>query len=444
MASVQPRVGLNNPFIALKHANFRFYTAGMVISLIGTWMQTVAQPWLALSLTNSPFLISLIGALQFTPVLLVSLFAGVVIDNFPKKTILMLTQSASLLITGVLAILVWTGRVQFWHILVTATLLGFVNAFDMPTRQSFVVELVGKDDLLNAIGLNSTVFNLSRIIGPALAGVIMATTSIAFCFALNSISFAAVLVSLFFIKPLPLPPRPAARNKMLSDVFEGLRYIKGSTILVETLLAIAIISVFGPNFNVLVPVFAKINLSLHDTGYSFLMSAIGVGSLVGALFVASSSKSGPRRLVLTGAPLMIGLFLILTGITRHVAVTAILLAITGLFFVAYAATANSTLQINASDHYRGRVMSLYALVFAGASPLGNLFAGGVSDRFGANVGFMACGTAVLLLTILRLLLLETKAGPVPVPDANPEVAVEPLPADSENPADSSPDSQLPG
>ena len=190
----------NNPFTALKHKNFRYYWIGMCVSLIGTWMQNIAQPWLAYTLTNSPFLLSLIGIVQFTPMLIFSLFAGVIIDKFSKKKILLFTQTASLVITLVLAILVWTGKIQYWHILIMATMLGIVNTIDMPSRQSIIIELVGKEDLMNAIALNSMVFNLARIVGPAIAGIVMGYAGIAVCFFANSISFAAVVVGLFFIK----------------------------------------------------------------------------------------------------------------------------------------------------------------------------------------------------------------------------------------------------
>jgi MFS family permease len=193
---------LNNPFIALKHNNFKYYLIGMMVSQIGSWMQNIAQPWLAYSLTKSPFLLSLVSALQFTPVLIFSLLAGVVVDRFPKKKLIIITQTASLIITGALAILVYSGNIQYWHLLVTSKLLGFVNTLDMPVRQSFLIELVGKEDLMNGIALNSAMFNLARTIGPAIAGLVMKYFGIATCFLVNSISFAAVLVSLFFIKPI--------------------------------------------------------------------------------------------------------------------------------------------------------------------------------------------------------------------------------------------------
>lgn len=254
-------------------------------------MQNIAQPWLAYTLTKSPLLLSLIGTLQFTPVLLFSLFAGVIIDKFPKKKILLLTQSASMLITLILALLVWKGCVQYWHILVMAVALGVVNTLDMPARQSFVIELVGKDDLMNAIALNSSVFNIARIVGPALAGLVMGYAGIAFCFFANSISFTAVAVSLLFIKPLTIHNKLKTGEKILVDIKNGLQYIYKNSILLDTLLVTAIVGTFVPNFSVLVPVFAKVILKQQEVGFGFLMSFMGVGSFIGAMFIATMSRS---------------------------------------------------------------------------------------------------------------------------------------------------------
>ncbi|MCX7773304.1 MAG: MFS transporter, partial [Clostridia bacterium] len=346
----------------------------MCISLIGTWMQNIAQPWLAYSLTKSPFLLSLVGALQFTPMLLFSLFAGVLIDRFPKKKILLVTQSASLVITMVLATLVFLGNVQYWHILVAATALGFVNTLDMPARQAFVVELVGKEDLMNAIALNSSVFNIARIIGPALAGAVMAMAGVAACFYANSISFAAVIIGLFYIKPLVQAERKKKETKILSDIKEGIQYILREKEILQTLITVAIVGTFAINFSVLVPVFAKVILKQQEAGFGFLMSFMGVGSFIGAMVIASLSKSGPKRFILTVVPYLISAMLILTGLTNAYVLTGFGLAATGLFFVSFSSTANSTIQLRTRDEYRGRVMSVYTLVFGGSTPIGNLYA----------------------------------------------------------------------
>jgi MFS family permease len=388
---------LNNPFEALKHRNFRFYWFGMCISLIGTWMQNIAQPWLAYSLTKSPLLLSLVGAMQFTPVLLFSLFAGVLIDKFPKKTILLFTQSAALLITFTLATLIWLGHIQYWQILIAATALGVVNTLDMPARQSFVIELVGKEDLMNAIALNSAVFNLARILGPALAGVVMAYAGVDACFYANSLSFAAVIIGLCFIKPLAIVQTAKRTTRIWADIKAGLAYIYHNRILQKTLLSTAIVATFAMNYNVLVPVFAKTILKQQETGFGFLMSFMGLGSFIGAMTISTTSKRGPSKFILDIVPFFIAVFLILTGISNQYVLVGLGLAATGLFFVSFSSTANSTMQLNIDDEYRGRAMSIYTLVFGGSAPIGNLYAGLITDHFNPRVGFIACGSIIIIL-----------------------------------------------
>lgn len=394
---------LNNPFISLKHKNFRYYWLGMCVSLIGTWMQNIAQPWLAYSLTKSPFLLSLITALQFTPVLLFSLFAGDIIDKFSKKKILIFTQSASMVITFVLAVLVLTGEIRYWHLVVLATILGIVNTLDMPARQTIVIELVGKEDLMNAIALNSTVFNLARIVGPAIAVVVMANSGVSVCFFINSFSFGAVLISLFFIKFKSVQIKPHENIKILSNIKDGLKYIYNNEVLFDTLIVVAIVGTFAPNFGVLVPVFVKEILKQKVAGYGFLMSLLGIGSLIGAIFIATISRSGPKKIILYIVPLFVGAFLICTGFTNSLIICGIFLIITGFFFVSFSSNANSAMQLNTSNEYRGRVMSVYSLVFAGSTPIGSLYAGIITDRFNARIGFAACGGITILLMVLLYL-----------------------------------------
>lgn len=389
----------NNPFTSLKHKNFRFYWLGMCVSLIGTWMQNTAQPWLAYDLTQSPFLVSLIGALQFTPVLFLSLFAGVIIDRFSKKKILLITQGSSMLITLILSILVLTGTIAYWHIVVLSIALGFVNTFDMPTRQSFVIEMVGKEDLVNAVALNSSVFNIARVIGPTVAGIIMANLGVAACFLANSISFGAVLLSLFFIKTSNTRKEPRRDGRIITDIKDGLLYIYKKDILRDTILMILIVGIFAMNLSVLVPVFAKEVLHQKAAGFGFLMSCTGIGSFVGAMMLATLSKSSPRKFFLNIVPLMLGLFLIITGFAGSYALAGLCLAVSGFLFISFSSSANSTMQLNSDDAYRGRVMSVYSLVFGGSTPIGNLYTGIFTDRFGARVGFGACGIAIVLLLI---------------------------------------------
>lgn len=389
---------MNHPFSSLKYKNFRYYWIGMCVSLIGTWMQNIAQPWLAYSLTKSPFLLSLVGTLQFTPVLLFSLFSGVIIDRFPKKRILLFTQSCSLIITLILALLVSSGNIQYWHILVMATLLGLVNSLDMPTRHSFIIELVEKDNLMNAIALNSVAFNLARIIGPTIAGLIMGYSGIAVCFFINALSFAAVIVGLLFTKPINKPIKQKSR-KILPEIKEGLRYVRNDKILLSSIGLVAIVGTFAPNFSVLVPVFTKEILNQNETYFGIIMSFMGIGSFIGALSMATLSKLGPKRKVLLIMPVVIGILLIITSFTNHYVLTGFTMSLIGFFFITFSSNSNTLIQLTSDDEHRGRVMSIYTLVFAGSTPIGNLFAGFFTEHYGARIGFIACGTAILLLMI---------------------------------------------
>lgn len=392
--------GLNNPFLSLKHANYRYYFAGMCVSTIGTWMQNTAQPWLAYSLTKSALLLSVVSALQYLPALLFSLFAGVLIDRLPKKRMLIITQSLSLVITFALWLLAHSGEIQYWHLLITATLLGFVNTLDMPLRQSFVVEMVGHDDLMNAIALNSLTFNVARMIGPSLAGILMGAFGVSSCFLINSLSFGAVLISLFFIHPVAcVVPEEKERQGVFASIREGLRYILHNETLFTTLLFMTVVSTFALNYGVTIPVFATQILGLTEMGYGFLMSALGAGALLGALLVAALSKNGPRRWILFLLPALSGLVLILIGNTGRFLTTALSLALGGFLFVAYLSTANSNLQIHTQDRFRGRVMSVYSLIVAGSTPIGNLFVGSMDSWFGARMGFIASGIAVIVFII---------------------------------------------
>lgn len=390
---------LNNPFIALKHKNYRYYIIGMSISLIGTWMQNIAQPWLAYTLTKSPMLLSLIGALQFMPTLLFSLFAGVIIDRYNRKNIILLTQVASLIITFIFVILVWSGSIQYWHILILATALGTVNALDFPARQAFVSELVAKEDLMNAIALNSMTFNLARIIGPAIAGLVMGFWGIGACFLINSISFAAVIISLLFIKTINVQKIKKVKVKVFRQIKDGIKYILKNRTLAFAVLVLAIVGTFGANFNVLIPVFSAAILKSDAVGFGVLMAFMGAGSFLGAMFIAVSSKKGPNKLFVSIVPIIMGVLLIATGYSYSFLTSGVMLGLTGFFFIAFLSSINSTLQINSSNEYRGRVMSIYTLIFAGSTPFGNLFAGWFTEHFNARVGFAACGVIVILLMI---------------------------------------------
>lgn len=392
-------------FPALSHKNFRYFWIGQCISLIGTWMQNIGQSWLVYTLTKSPFLLGLVNTLQFLPVLLFSLFAGALIDIFPKKKILLITQCSSMVLALILAILVWTGYVQYWHVLILATLLGFVNTIDMPTRQAFVAEIASKKDLMNAVALNSVIFNAARILGPAIAGFLMAYFGISFCFFANAISFAAVIFGLTRVNVIssfkPRNDRSIIKEMFNMEVFQGIKegliYIYKNGILFRTLMAATAVTTFAMNFNVLVPVFAKSVLGQGEKEFGLLMSIMGVGSLVGALTLAVTSKKGPKKFHQNFGSVIISLLLIAIGLNTSYYLTAVLLMCIGFFVVSFNATNNSMLQMNAKDEFRGRVSSAYTLINAGSTPIGSLYAGTIADRFGGGMGFTACGLATLTL-----------------------------------------------
>ena len=387
-------------FPALTHINFRIYWIGQCVSLIGTWAQSIGQTWLVLTLTGSPLLLGILGAVQFLPITIFSLFAGVIIDRYPKKKIILMTQFASMILAFTLSALVFTHTVSYEYILILALILGFSNTLDMPTRQAFTIELAGKKDLMNAIALNSATFNLARIIGPAIGAILLASFGAGWCFLLNGFSFLAVIISLLKVKVTPYVRKKVSDNNMLKEVKDGLKYIAREPALLQTILMVLIVGIFVFNFNILIPVFTKNILHQGEKVYGLLMSALGVGSLVGALMVSVKSKSGPKMKILLRSSIMISITFILISFTKTYYYTAVLLVITGIFNIWFSTNANSTLQITTKDEYRGRVMSVYSLVFAGASPIGNMFAGITTNMFGANSSFLLSGVLTLVLIAL--------------------------------------------
>jgi predicted MFS family arabinose efflux permease len=272
----------------------------------------------------------------------------------------------------------------------------------MPTRQSFVIELVGKEDLMNAIALNSSIFNVARIAGPAIAGIIMVYYGVAYCFLFNSISFAAVIVSLIFlIKPNEENDKTRETNSdIIKDIIDGLKFIYDKKILYKSILIMAIIGTFAMNFNVLIPIYAKEVLHQQETGFGLLLSLMGIGSFFGAMSVAVKSKSGPEERVLQNLPILIGIILIMTATTNSFLLTALFLMLGGFVSVAFSSTVNSIMQLNSDSKYRGRVMSIYSLVFIGTTPLGNLYSGAITEAWGPKIGFISCGAIIIVLLII--------------------------------------------
>ena len=388
--------GVLRAFLALRHRNFRLFWTGQLISLIGTWMQTTGQAWLVLELTHSAWLLGLVGALQFLPVLILSLFGGVLADRLPKRTVLRFTQSFATLQAFVLWLLVATGEVRLWHVLVLASLLGLTNSVDMPTRQAFVVEMVGREDLPNAIALNSSLFNMARILGPGLGGLIIAWLGVAPLFLLNAFSFIPVIIGLFLIDNSTLyaqvkrapAEKDAPRQGTLQSLREGLAYVARTPSILLIITVIGVVSLFGINFNVVLPLFATDVLHVGAVGFGFISSAFGFGSLCSALWLAWSNRRPGVTWLLYG----IGIFCVLEilfALSHLYLLSLVLIAGVGFAQIAFSATANVILQTVAPDRLRGRVMSVYMMVFAGSVPPGNLFTGGIAHLFGAPVALLA-------------------------------------------------------
>ncbi len=384
---------------ALTHRNFRLFFFGQGVSLIGTWMQSVAQGWLVLTLTNSPFFVGLVSGLGSLGVLAFTLYAGVVADRRDKRRLIILTQALSMVLALVLATLVWTKVITVWHVLALATMVGIVNAFDIPTRQSFMVELVGKEDLMNAIALNSSMFNAARVVGPAIAGALIGAVGVATCFFLNGVSYIAVIAGLLAMRLPPFDPRPAAGSWLgLREVIAFLR----SDRRVETLVVLtAILSVFGFPFLVMMPVFARDVLHVRAAGYGALTAAVGGGAMLGALVIALNSRRIVRRgrLMAFGGTAF-GLLVLSFAWSRSFVLSLVLLALAGCAMIVNNALTNTMLQTSVPDHLRGRVMGFYSFVFVGLAPLGAFQAGAFAERFGApstvGVGGLVCAVAVAI------------------------------------------------
>ncbi len=371
-------------FRALRHRDFRLFFVGQLISLTGTWMQSLAQSWLVLVLTNSPFALGLVGALQFLPVLLFSVLGGTIADRFRKRRLLLATQTAQMLLAVVLAVLVVENAVTYPDVLLLAFLLGLANSVDMPTRQAFVVELVGPADLLNAIALNSSLFNAARLVGPALAGLLIGAIGIAGCFFLNALSFLAVIAGLLLMRPREERPRQIeSLAEVGRDLREGFAYVRASAPILGVVLLTGAIGTFGANFNVVAPILARDTLGVGAMGLGWLMAAMGLGSLIASLGLAYLGQAARPRLMLGSALAFSALELALAPVTSFGTALGLFAAL-GATMVVFSAVANSFIQLSVPHRLRGRVMSIYTTVFVGTTPIGNTLAGAIAEKYGAS------------------------------------------------------------
>jgi len=305
--------------------------------------------------------------------------------------IIIATQTVMMFLAFTLAVLQWTGVVQYWHVLFLATILGVANTIDMPTRQAFIIEMVGKDDLMNAIALNSSIFNAARSAGPAIAGLLIGALGTGACFFVNGLSYLAVIWGLWLIRFNEPRTTRQGTYHIMSDIREAMRYIRKTPVVMVTILLVAVVSIFGTNFNVLVPVFVRQELHRDATAFGFLMSAFGTGALIGAVSLAALSREGPKPAFLLGGGIALSLILVLIGNQNSYAWTALLLALAGWSMVTFFGMANSLIQLNTEDRLRGRVMSIYTFTFGGLTPFGSMFAGSLAHYFGTPLTFAVGG-----------------------------------------------------
>jgi MFS family permease len=387
---------------AFRHRDFRLFWSGQLVSLIGTWMQSVAQSWLVLELTNSPLRLGVVGALQFTPMLVLSFFAGALADRLPKRRLIIVSQSVLFAQALALALLVRFGHVQYWHVTVLALVYGVANTIDMPTRQAFIVEMVGRSDLTNAIALNSGMFNAARVVGPALAGVLIAHWGMAPAFFCNALSFLPVIAILAAIHTEGLP-RALAGRAMTEEIWEGVQYALRTPRITLTLAMVLAVSAFLFNYNVIVPLVARDVLHAEARGFGLLMTSLGVGAVCGAVALALWAQDRPPVVALVVPALVqaagTGL---LAGVSRFGAAVA-LLFVMGFCGILFMAGSNSTLQLTVPDELRGRIMSLNTMMFAGVTPFGSLLVGWAAEAFGIRTSIViasSCGAAAVLALVL--------------------------------------------
>jgi MFS family permease len=390
--------GLGRGFRALRHRNYKLFWWGQTISLIGTWMQIVAQSWLVLQITGSAVDLGILGALQMLPMLVIGAFGGVLADRWRKRDLLVITQTSQLLLALVLAVLVSTHLVQIWHIYVLAALLGVSSAVDMPVRQAFVMEMVGREDLINAVALNSMQFNAARVVGPALAGLSIAAIGISGSFYANGVSFIPVILGLVAMRSGDFFALPEVEHgSILESLREGCVYVWRTPVVLMVTLVVGLLGLFAFNINVLLPIFAQEILKVGPTGFGLLGAASGAGSLVGSFVSAFAQR--PRWAVLLGGALGYCVFLLGFALSRNYALSLILLAVGGFCLILFFTSANTAVQQQVPNALRGRVMGVYMTVNMGISPFGNIMTGWLAATFSAPAA-MILGVGAGLVTLI--------------------------------------------
>ena len=370
-------------FTALQSREYRLFFFGQMISLSGTWMQSVAQGWLVYSLTKSPFYLGLVAAFGSLPILLFSLFGGILADRIRKRNLLLLTQSLSIIPALSLGILTDMNLIKVWHVALFATFLGTVNAFDIPARQAFIIELVGEKSLMNAIALNSTVFHGARLIGPVIAGMAIAYLGLPACFYLNALSFTAIIFALSKMR-VKKSNRKEKTMGILRDLSEGIKFITSKPDIYRIILLIAVFSIIGLPCFTLLPIFAVEVLRAGPQGFGFLVGATGGGAFLAGLFLAYKGDVENKFRLMSLSGLCFSIFLLVFSVSSSVYLSIVALLFIGWSTVSFFATANSFVQLSVSDNLRGRVISVYAFVFLGFAPIGNYLIGILADSFGVT------------------------------------------------------------
>jgi MFS family permease len=379
-------------FRSLRVRNYRLFFFGQLVSLTGTWMQQVGQDWLVLRLTNRALPLGITLALQFAPILVLGAWGGAVADRLDKRRLLLATQAAMASLALVLGVLTATGAVRLWMVYVLALLLGCATAFDMPTRQAFVSEMVGPDRLTNAVGLNSAVFNSARVVGPAVAGVLIAVVGIAPAFLLNAVSYLAVIAGLLAMDPDRLHRLPPV-DRAGGQVRAGLRYVWSNPVLRSTIALVAVVGALGLNYRVALPLLARFTFGGSASAYGALASIMAAGAVAGAL--AAARRSRPSRTLLLGSVAAFGVLSFVAAAAPTLLTEAVVLAPLGFASMTFLATANSTLQLASDPVLRGRVMALYGLVFLGSTPLGGVLGGWMAGQFGPRSILLLSGVSSL-------------------------------------------------
>lgn len=390
---------LPQTFASFRYRNYRLFFIGQLISLTGSWMEQMAMSWLAYQLTNSALFLGVASTVGTLPILLFAIPGGVLADRVNKRRLLIYTQIALMACSLMLAALIFTHLIRPWQILLLAFCAGTALSFDMPTRQAFVPELVGREELMNAIALNSSIFNGARIVGPAVAGIVVASLGLAWCFLINAVSFLAVIAGLLLMQVPPKVARIGQQTNLFEDALGGLRYLWQHQRVRAIAALMAVFSIFGWTYSVLMPVFARDILHAGARGLSLLMTSNGIGAFIGALIVASIGNYPRRGRLLLGGALLLGLAGLGFAYSHSFIVSALLLALAGFGGVALMSSANTMIQLAVTDEMRGRIMGVWSLVFIGSTPVGSLLAGLLAKYWNAPAAVMV-GAGVTILTAL--------------------------------------------